>query len=138
MNDETGNKIFNGKETIRPDKYNFEQHVMNAWSGPGTSNSEPRPSFGGYNFIPSEKYIQDGSFMRLRSVVIGYTLPESISKKINVQQLRAYVKGDNIYTRTKFTGYTPEISSGGVLDNGIDMGVYPISTIYSFGVNLTF
>jgi len=133
-----GNKIFNAKETIRPDKYNFEQHVMNAWTGEGTSNTEPRASFGGYNFIPSDHYIQDGSFIRLRSLVLGYTLAESISNKIKVKQLRVYVKGDNIYTWTKFTGYTPEISSGGVLDNGIDTGVYPISTIYSFGVNLTF
>ena len=133
-----GNKIFNAKETIRPDKYNFEQHVMNAWNGEGTSNTEPRASFGGYNFIPSDQYIQDGSFLRLRSLVLGYTLAESISNKIKIKQLRVYVKGDNIYTWTKFTGYTPEISSGGVLDNGIDSGVYPISTIYSFGVNLTF
>lgn len=133
-----GNKIFNAKETIRPDKYNFEQHVMNAWTGEGTSNTEPRASFGGYNFIPSEQYIQDGSFIRLRSAVLGYTLAESISSKIKVKQLRVYVKGDNIYTWTKFTGYTPEISSGGVLDNGIDTGQYPISRIYSFGVNLTF
>lgn len=133
-----GNKIFNAKETIRPDKYNFEQHVMNAWTGEGTSNTEPRASFGGYNYIPSEQYIQDGSFIRLRNVVLGYTLPESISNKIKMKQLRVYVKGDNIYTWTKFTGYTPEISSGGVLDNGIDTGLYPISTTYSFGVNLTF
>lgn len=133
-----GNKIFNAKETIRPDKYNFEQHVMNAWNGEGSSNSEPRASFGGYNYIPSDQYIQDGSFIRLRSVVLGYTLAESISSKIKVKQLRVYMKGDNIYTWSKFTGYTPEISSGGVLDNGIDTGQYPISSVYSFGVNLTF
>jgi TonB-linked SusC/RagA family outer membrane protein len=135
---QTGNKIFNAKETVRPDEYNFEQHVLDGWTGPGTSNTEPRPSWGGYNYIPSDKYIQDGSFMRLRSVVLGYTIPESISKKLHMQQLRVYLKGDNLYTFTKFTGYTPEISSTDVLSNGIDMGVYPISRIYSFGINLTF
>ena len=135
---QTGNKIFNGKETIRPDKYNFEKHVLGAWTGPGTSNTEPQPTFGGYNFIPSDRFIQDGSFVRLRSAVLGYTLPENITKKVKIQKLRFYVKGDNLYTISKFTGYTPEISSGNVLENGIDMGTYPISAIYSFGLNLTF
>jgi len=135
---QTGNKIFNAKEFIRPDAYNFEQHVMDRWTGEGTSNSEPRATFGGYNYIPSDKFIQDGSFLRLRSVVIGYTLSKTFSQKIHVQEFRVYVKGNNIYTLTKFTGYTPEIGSGDVLSNGIDTGIYPITAVYSFGVNLTF
>jgi TonB-linked SusC/RagA family outer membrane protein len=135
---QTGNKIYNVKETIRPDKYNFEKHVLDAWNGEGTSNTEPRASFGGYNYVPSEQFIQDGSFVRLRSVVLGYTLPVAISKKAHMQQLRVYVKGNNIYTISKFTGYSPEIGSSDVLSNGIDTGVYPISAIYSFGINLTF
>jgi TonB-linked SusC/RagA family outer membrane protein len=133
-----GNKIFNGKEAIRPDAYNFEQHVMDRWTGPGTSNSEPRATFGGYNYIPSDKFIQDGSFIRLRSLVLGYTLSDELSKKIHMQQCRLYIKGNNIYTLTKFTGYTPEIGSENVLSNSIDTGIYPISAIYSFGINLTF
>ena len=135
---QTGNKIYNAKEFIRPDAYNFEQHVMDRWTGEGTSNTEPRASFGGYNYIPSDKFIQDGSFLRLRSMVVGYTLPEAISKKIHMQQFRVYLKGNNIYTLTKYTGYTPEIGSGDVLSSGIDTGIYPVSAIYSFGVNLTF
>ncbi|MEI6574942.1 MAG: TonB-dependent receptor [Bacteroidota bacterium] len=135
---QTGNKIFNAKEIVRPDPYNFENHILNAWTGQGTSNTEPRATNGGYNYIPSDKYIQDGSFVRLRSVVFGYTLPKSISQKIYASSLRFYVKGDNLMTRTKFTGYSPEIASQDVLSNGIDMGVYPISAIYSFGVNLNF
>ena len=135
---QTGNKIYNAKEFIRPDAYNFEQHVMDRWTGEGTSNSEPRASFGGYNYIPSDKFIQDGSFMRLRSLVLGYTLPEALSAKLHMQQFRVYLKGNNIYTLTKYTGYTPEIGSGDVLSNGIDTGIYPVSSVYSFGVNLTF
>jgi len=135
---QAGNKIFNGKEAIRPDAYNFEQHVMDRWTGPGTSNVEPRATFGGYNYIPSDKFIQDGSFVRLRSLVVGYTLSEALSKKMHVQQCRLYVKGNNLYTMTKFTGYTPEIGSENVLSNGIDTGIYPITAVYSFGINLTF
>ncbi len=135
---QTGNKIFNGKEVVRPDPYNFEQHVFERWTGAGTSNTEPQPSFGGYNYTPSDRFIMDGSFLRLRSVTFGYTLPVSVSHKAYIQQLRVYVKGTNLYTLTKFTGYTPEIGSYDVLSNGIDYGAYPITSTYSIGVNLQF
>ena len=135
---QSGNKIFNKKEMERPNEYNFEQHVMDAWTGPGTTDTEPKASFGGYNYIPSDWFIQDGSFIRLRSVVLGYTLPKSISEKIYMQQFRVYFKANNLFTYTKFTGYTPEIASQDVLSNGIDGGIYPVTAIYSFGINLTF
>ena len=135
---QTGNKIFNGKEVVRPDPYNFEKHVFDRWTGPGTSNKEPKPSFGGYNYTPSDWFIQDGSFIRLRSMTLGYTLPSSLIKKEFIQQLRVYFKGSNLFTLTRFTGYSPEIGSYDVLSNGIDYGIYPITSTYSFGVNLTF
>lgn len=133
-----GNKLFNAKEVVRPDPYNWEHHVLEAWTGPGTSNTEPRATYGGNNYLPSDKFVQDGSFTRLRNVTLGYTLPKSITDKIAVQQLRIYVKGTNIYTLAKFTGYTPEIGSSDVLSNGIDFGTYPVTSAYSFGINLTF
>ncbi len=135
---QTGNKIFNAKEVVRPDKYNFEQHVYDAWTGQGTSTSEPRASYGGYNYNISDHFVQDGSFIRLRSVILGYTLPQTISKKAKMQKLRIYLKAENIYTLTKFTGYSPEIGSGSPLSAGIDYSVYPISSTYSIGLNLNF
>jgi TonB-linked SusC/RagA family outer membrane protein len=135
---QTGNKIFNAKEVVRPDPYNFEQHVMKRWTGPGTSNTEPRPSFGGYNYNPSDRFIQDGSFARLRTVMLGYTLPSSLLHKLFLQNVRFYIKGNNLYTLAKFTGYTPEIGSSDVLSNGIDFGVYPVTAVYSIGATLTF
>ncbi|MFA5816339.1 MAG: TonB-dependent receptor [Bacteroidales bacterium] len=135
---QTGNKIFNGKEVVRPDPYNFEQHVYNRWTGPGTSNTEPRSSFGGYNFSISDRFVQDGSFMRLRNVTLAYRVPESFAKKFKLNDLRIYLKGTNIYTLTQFTGYTPEIGSYDVLSNGIDHGTYPVTAVYSVGLNLTF
>jgi TonB-linked SusC/RagA family outer membrane protein len=135
---QTGNKVFNGKEVVRPDPYNFESHVMDRWTGAGTSNEEPRPTFGGYNYNVSDRFIYDGSFVRIRSLVLGYSFPQDWSQKIYMQNLRIYVKVDNLYTFTKFTGYSPEIGSWGVLDNAIDNGIYPITAVYSFGVNLTF
>ena len=135
---QTGNKIFNAKEVVRPDPYNFEHHVLDYWHGEGTSTTEPRPSFGGYNYTPSDHFIQDGSFLRIRNVVLGYSLPVAWSTKIYMQKIRLYVKADNLYTLTKFTGYTPEIGSGDVLSAGIDNGIYPITAVYSIGINLNF
>jgi TonB-linked SusC/RagA family outer membrane protein len=133
-----GNKLFNAKEVVRPDPYNWEKHVLGAWTGPGTSNSEPIASYGGNNYLPSDKFIQNGSFTRVRNVTLGYTLPSGLTQKIAISQLRIYIKGSNMYTLTKFTGYSPEIGSGDVLSSGIDYGNYPVSSVYSFGINLTF
>jgi TonB-linked SusC/RagA family outer membrane protein len=133
-----GNKIFNGKETIRPDLYNFEKHVINRWTGPGTSNIEPVATAGGYNWLNSSRFILDGSFVRLRNVTFSYTLPEVISKKMLMKNARVYVRGTNLFTYTKFSGYTPEVASENPILNGIDAGTYPIPAIYSAGVNVTF
>jgi TonB-linked SusC/RagA family outer membrane protein len=133
-----GNKLFNAKEVVRPDPYNWEKHVLGAWTGPGTSNTEPIASYGGNNYLPSDKFIQDGSFTRLRNITLGYTLPSVLTNKIAIKQLRIYIKGSNIFTLAKFTGYTPEIGSSDVLSNGIDFGTYPITSVYSLGINLTF
>ena len=134
---QTGNKIFNAKEVVRPDPYNFESYVMDRWTGPGTSTTQPRASFGGYNYTPSDYFVREGSFLRIRNLTLGYTLPNKWSDKITMQKLRVYFKVDNLLTLAKFTGYTPEIG-GGSLNNGIDYGVYPITAVYSFGLNLTF
>jgi len=133
-----GNKIFNAKEAVRPDPYNWEAHVLNAWTGPGTTNSEPRASYGGNNYLPSDRFIQNGSFTRLRNVTLGYTISPDVTRKIYIQQLRVYVKASNVFTLTKFTGYTPEFGNIDVLSNQIDFGAYPIPSVYSFGINLTF
>lgn len=133
-----GNKIFNGKNVVRPDPYNFEAHVWDRWTGEGTSNSEPRPSFGGYNFLPSDRFIHDGSYLRVRSFILGYSLSDRVLSKIGLSHGRLYVKATNLFTFTKYTGYTPEIGSGDLLSNGIDTGIYPIPRVFSFGFNTRF
>lgn len=135
---QTGNKIFNGKDVVRPDPYNFEQYVFDRWTGEGTSTTIPRPSFGGYNYTPSDFFVKDGSFVRLRNVSIGYTLPEKLSSRLKLSQVRCYIKGTNLYTLTRYSGYTPEIGGYDVLSNGIDNGVYPIASVYSLGLNINF
>ncbi len=133
-----GNKIFNGKEIIRPDPYNFESRYLNFWNGDGTSNSEPRPSNGGVNYEPSSRYIYDGSFIRLRNISLGCTLPQALVDKGGMKSVRAYVRVTNLFTISKFTGYTPEIVSGNPVLNAIDVATYPVPRIFSVGLNMTF
>lgn len=135
---QSGNKIFNGKEIVRPDPYNFEKRYFNFWDGEGTSNSEPRPSNGGVNYEPSSRYIYNGSFFRMRNLSIGYTFPSNLSAKAGMKTARAYVRATNLFTVSQFTGYTPEIVSGNPVTNGIDGGTYPVPRIFSVGLNLTF
>jgi len=135
---QVGNEIFNGKNVVRPDPYNFEQHVWDRWTGDGTSNSEPRASFGGYNFLPSDRFIHDGSYMRLRSLVLGYSLPKTMLRHLSVSTAKIYVKANNLYTLTSYPGYTPEIGSYDVLSNGIDNGSYPIPRVFAIGLTTTF
>ena len=135
---QTGNKIYNGKEAVRPDLYNFEAHVINRWTGEGSGNEEPRATAGGYNWITSDRFVQDGSFLRLRSLTLGYALPERSLQRLRMSQARFYLRGTNLWTLTKFTGYSPEIGSGDVLSAGIDYGVYPITAIFTGGFNMSF
>ncbi len=135
---QTGNKIYNGKEAVRPDLYNFEATVLDRWTGEGTSNEEPRATAGGYNWVPSDRFIQDGSFLRLRSVTLGYRLPDDFLERIRISQARIYLRGTNLWTLSDFTGYTPEIGSPDVLSAGIDYGTYPVTAVFSGGVNIGF
>ena len=133
-----GNEIFNGKEVVRPDPYNFEDRMMGRWTGEGTSTSIPRPSFGGYNYTISDYFIQDGSYIRLRNIALGYSLSESINDRLKINQARVFVRATNLFTLTDFTGYSPEVANENDLSNGLDTGGYPISSIYSVGLNFNF
>ncbi len=133
-----GNKIFNGKNVVRPDPYNFEKHVWNRWTSEGSSLSEPRPSYGGYNYLPSDRFIHNGSYLRLRSLIVGYSLSKFKLENEKINELRFYVKANNLFTRTSYNGYTPEIGSYDVLSNSIDRGIYPIPRILSFGITTSF
>ncbi|MBQ5983702.1 MAG: TonB-dependent receptor [Bacteroidales bacterium] len=88
----------------------------------------------------SDRYIEDGSYVRLKNITFGYTFPKALLQKVKIDNLRAYVNIQNLYTLTKYTGYDPEIgvSMASVNVMGLDNGRYPSPTVYSFGVNFTF
>lgn len=133
-----GNQIYNGKNAVRPNQHNYEAQVADYWRGPGTSNTEPRPTAGGVNYQPSEYFVQDGSFFRLRTLTLAYELPKRWINAIDVHRASVFVRGTNVFTFSKYTGYSPEINSGDVLSSGIDLGIFPITSIYAVGFNLTF
>ncbi|MEM6526066.1 MAG: TonB-dependent receptor [Bacteroidota bacterium] len=135
---QAGNDIFNAKETVRPAPYNYEAHVFNYWRGPGTSNSEPRPTIGGNNFLPSTRFVENGGFFRLRTITLAYNLPQIWLNKAGIKSSQVYVRGNNVFTITDFSGYNPEVADGNPLLNGLDRGIYPVASIYSLGINLTF
>ena len=88
----------------------------------------------------SDRYIEDGSYIRLKNITLGYTFPKALLQKVKIDNVRAYINIQNLYTLTKYTGYDPEIgvSTASVNVMGLDNGRYPSPTVYSFGLNLTF
>lgn len=138
FNGTVGNEVYNSKKQVRFNTYNFETSYLDRWTGPGTSNSEPRVTNGGHNYEVSDRFIEDGSFLRLRNVQLGYSFSTVALSRIKLQNFRVYVSGTNLITWTKYTGYTPEIGGGNVLGTGFDFGLYPISRTVNVGISANF
>jgi TonB-linked SusC/RagA family outer membrane protein len=138
FNGQRGNKIINAKKMARFGTYNFESSYLDRWTGEGTSNNEPRITNGGHNYEMSERFIEDGSFLRLRTLQVGYTLPSSLLSQLKLSRVRVYANGTNLITWDNYSGYTPEIASGSVIDVGIDRGVFPIAKIFTVGLDVGF
>ncbi len=83
-------------------------------------------------------FIEDGSFLRLQDVTIGYTLPKKLTDKIHINRLRVYCSGYNLWLWTNYSGYDPEVDVQSGLTPGVDYNRYPRSRNFVFGVNLTF
>jgi TonB-linked SusC/RagA family outer membrane protein len=111
--------------------------VLDRWTGEGTSNTEPRYSFvdGNNNTRASDRYVEDGSFVKIKNVQLGYNF--NLSESSNFDSVRLYLQGKNLFTFTDYSGYDPEMS-GGVLGSGIDYGNYPTPRIVSVGLNVKF
>lgn len=133
-----GNDIFDATRRTDIKPANLPSYMLNRWTGEGTSTKYPRFVVGdGTNWQSSDLYITDGSYFRLKNIQIGYTLPETLTRRFYVSKLRFYVAAENLFTLTKYAGYDPEISSGGT-SLGVDYGVYPQSRTFTIGFNLGF
>lgn len=107
--------------------------TLNRWNGEGSSNSVPRAVFNdpNKNTRPSDRFVEDGSYLRIKNVTLGYTMPVQIIRKIKLSSARVYISGQNIFTLTNYSGFDPEV---GV--NGIDNNVYPVTRTFTVGINL--
>jgi len=109
--------------------------VKDRWTGEGTSNSIPRAIYGdpNQNARHSTRFVEDGSYLRIKNVTLGYTLPKEVTQKFHTDMLRIYLSCQNLYTFTKYSGMDPEVGTGGV-----DSGTYPVTRTVSFGLNVQF
>lgn len=133
-----GNKIFNSLHRWDLPTANYPVAVLNRWHGEGTSNTFPRVSAGDANgnfSNPSDFFLEDGSYLRLKNLSLGYTIKGLSKYKIN--NLRLYATGTNLFVLTKYTGFDPEVS-GSALGLGIDRGVYPQPRTFIFGASIGF
>lgn len=129
--------FFNGNRSTR---------VLDAWTPQNTNTNVPALSSTITNneSSPNSYFVEDASYLRLKNLQIGYTLPTNILDKIGMDQIRLYLQASNLFTITSYSGLDPEIPilvSGGSVDNltqGVDTAPYPLAQVYTFGVNLKF
>jgi len=141
-----GNKVLNINRirTESSPRVNISRdRYYGRWTPTHTDAKFPRlgenPNQVGPNDITSN-LLEDGSYVRLRTLTLSYGIPEFLLSKYNVSGARAYVTGTNLFTITHYTGYDPDVSSQSVgnVNRGIDIGAYPLSKSVTFGVNFTY
>ena len=122
-----------------------QTYYQNHWTPTRSSNRYARALGNGgdnstLNNIPSSVWIEDGSFIKLKNLSIGYSLPASILNRYSISRLRIYVSSQNLFTITNYTGLDPEIGlkGGSATQSGVDNGTYPSSRYFTFGLNVTF
>ena len=138
-----GNDILNANKLIFENNYqpNLNQFASYAdrWTPENPTSDIPRATGSGSKRVYSSRIIEDGSFLRLKSLTLGYTFPKSMISKINFNKLKLYVSGQNLWTLTNYSGYDPEVSiRNAALTPGMDYSAYPRAWSINFGVNINF
>ena len=133
-----GNKIYNANNidnTGMAAAYNQTTDVLKRWQGEGTSNSMPRAVFGdpNQNTRVSDRFVENGSYLRLKNITLSYTFPKQWLQKVQIENARLSLSCENVATITGYSGFDPEVGI-----NGIDQNRYPISRTFSLGLNFNF
>ena len=140
LSSQIGHDIFRAYERSDITFTNYQSFWLDRWT-PATSGSDlPRlvSNDPNNNQRPSSFYVEDASFLRLRNLQIGYSLPNSLLSKINLAGLRVYFSANNLLTLTSYKGFDPEIgTTGWILDTGIDKGFYPSNKTIGGGIKIT-
>ena len=134
-----GNKVYNLNRVYTEggltSNGNSSTRVLARWTGAGTSNEVPRAIAGdpNQNLRVSSYFVEDGSYLRLKVLTLGYSLPKAFLNRFGTQTVRVYGTAQNLVTLTKYSGFDPELGS-----SGIDRGIYPQSRVYLAGISLGF
>lgn len=133
-----GNDIYNANRmTLEGMKVSDNQStaVLNRWTGEGTGNSMPRAVYNdpNKNTRASSRYVENGSYLRIKNIQLGYTLPAKWLIRRGISTARLYLSCQNVATITGYSGVDPEVGL-----NGIDYGAYPLTRTYSMGLNISF
>ncbi len=137
-----GNKLYNGNRYFYESMNsgtNMLTSTLNSWTPENQSNI-PRAVLGdpNGNSRESDRFLENGNFIRLRQLQIGYSLPKRILESANIDKLRFYVSAENLFTITKYKGIDPEFSRSSILDTGVDRFVYPFTRSFVCGVQYIF
>lgn len=130
-----GNEIYNQvrvRTEGRGEEATLSTKMRDVWTKDNIDGSIPNPYGYSNNYATSSRFVENGSYFRLKNMQIGYTLPKQITSKVGINRLRFYVSASNLFTITKYTGYDPEVG------NGVDYGNYPQSRTIMVGANLNF
>ena len=133
-----GNLIFNRKQQRRYSEHNYDKKFNNYWRGKNTTNEHPVPSQGGVNFFISNYFMENGSFLRLRTVTLNYELPSRWLSRLKFDRANIYIRANNLFTWTEYSGYSPDIGASNALQAIVDDGIYPVTRVFSTGIKTTF
>jgi TonB-dependent starch-binding outer membrane protein SusC len=118
---------------------NKTSYVLDRWTGVNSTNTYPKVNVGpNSNNVFSDFYVEDGSYLRLQNVQLGYSLNENVTEQLGIRKLRFYVSVNNAFTLTEYNGYDPSASTGDPIGGGIDQGFYPVPRVYTAGLNFKF
>jgi len=135
-----GNQILNtNKQTLElfTGQQNASATALQRWTEAAPSTTIPRAKLDPAPLF-SDRFVEDGSFVRLKTLTIGYTIPKAVVQHIKLSNLRLYVIGQNLFTWTKYTGFDPEITTGSNVAPGTDAGIYPVARTINAGLTVTF
>jgi TonB-linked SusC/RagA family outer membrane protein len=133
-----GNEIVRNYERFQP-LTNRTTAYLGRWTGSGTSADFPRvTTAASNNTLFSDFFVEDGSFIRVQNIQLGYTFSEKLTNAWKMDEFRLYASVSNAFTFTKYRGYDPTTSSGAPIGGGIDIGFYPTPKTYLLGLNLKF
>ncbi len=140
-----GNDIFNANRLMfesgfdkKKDLNQFASYA-NRWTPDNPTSDIPRVSNSASNRVISSRIIEDGSFLRIKNITLGYNIPEKMLRKIHINKVRVYVAAQNLYTFTNYSGYDPEVSiKNSALQPGLDFSAYPRARTFNFGINIGF